>query len=87
MAAGFIWTNLKFREHANRIAGEYCREAEVQFLDGSVSFGTFGIVRNRNWFRLRRVYVFEYTRQGVTRHHAAIVFIGREFTNLLLIEP
>ncbi len=84
--AWFTWSNLKMRELANRIAREYCSTANVQFLDGSVSFGTFALVREGGRVRLRRVYVFEYSVSSVSRHHGAIEFVGGEFRNLLLLD-
>jgi hypothetical protein len=88
-AAAALWftrTSLKVRELANRIALEYCETANVQFLDGSVGFGTLGLVREEGRFRVRRVYVFDYTESSVHRRHAAIEFVGGEFRNLLLLE-
>lgn len=85
-AGWFVFSSLKIRERANAIAREYCRSADVQFLDGSVGFGTLGVVRERGRLKLRRVYVFDYTEHSVNRRHAAIVFVGEEFRNLLLID-
>lgn len=84
--AWFFWSSLKVRERANDIAREYCGTAGVQFLDGTVGFGTLGLVREQGTLKLRRVYVFDYTEENVTRRHAAIVFVGGEFRNLLLID-
>jgi hypothetical protein len=82
----FTRTSLSIRELANRVAREYCKTAEVQFLDGSVGFGTLGLVREGGRLRVRRVYVFDYTESSVYRRHAAIEFVGAEFRNLLLLE-
>jgi hypothetical protein len=86
MLLWFAWVSLKVREMANRIAREYCQKAQVQLLDGSVGFGTLGLVRESGKLRLRRVYVFDYTEQNVLRRHGAIEFVGGRFRNLLLLD-
>ncbi len=85
-AAWFAWNSLKIREMANKVALEYCNSAGVQFLDGSVGFGTLSLVRDDGRVRVRRVYVFDYTESSVDRRQGAIMFVGDEFRNLVLLD-
>ena len=84
--AWFTWVSLKIRERANKVAVEYCRRAQVQFLDGSVGFGTMSLVREDGRVRVKRVYVFDYTESSVHRRQGAILFVGEEFRNLVLLD-
>ncbi len=89
LAAGvawFGWSSLKIRELANRVAVDYCRRAEVQFLDGSVGFGSLSLLREGGRVRVRRVYVFDYALSSVERRQGAILFVGDEFRNLVLLD-
>ncbi|MFT5115777.1 MAG: hypothetical protein ACI8P9_005130 [Parasphingorhabdus sp.] len=83
----FYWVNsLKVRERANEIARTYCNSRGVQFLDASVSFGTVSVIRDSGKLKLRRVYVFSYSRENVERLHGVIIFVGGIYQSLLLLE-
>ena len=84
--AWFGWSSLKVREIANRIARAYCKAADVQFLDGSVGFGNLSVVRDGGKLLLKRVYLFDYSESSVTRRQAAIIFVGGNFSNLVLMD-
>lgn len=87
-AAGVAWfiaASLKTRERANDVARGYCRDNGLQFLDGSVGFGTLGIVQEDGRWLLRRVYVFGYSEDHVGRRHGAVVFVAGRFRTLLLL--
>jgi hypothetical protein len=77
LAYVFWHRNLACRELANRIASETCGEAQVQLLDGTVAFSSFGAGRDAGgrWI-MRRNYVFDYTDNGVNRHQGFVVLRG-----------
>ncbi len=83
----FILVSLRMRERANGIARQYCHDRNMQFLDGSVGFGTLGVVRENGRLHIRRVYIFDYSEDNHERRHAALVFLNSEFKSLLLLEP
>ena len=79
LAGGYkIWqTSLDAREAANRIAKDTCSRAVVQFLDGTVAFAGFRLVRQpTGGRRLLRTYTFDYTSDGFERAQGFIVLAG-----------
>ena len=79
LAGGYkIWqTSLDVREAANRIAKDTCSRAVVQFLDGTVAFAGFRLVRQpTGGRRLLRTYTFDYTSDGFERAQGFIVLAG-----------
>jgi hypothetical protein len=80
LAGGYkLWqTSLDAREAANRIAKDTCSRAVVQFLDGTVAFAGFRVVRGtRGGRRLLRTYTFDYTSDGFERAQGFIVLSGQ----------
>jgi hypothetical protein len=79
-AAYKIWQiSMDARETANRIAQDTCSRAVVQFLDGTVAFGGFGLARDaRGRRRLLRTYTFDYTSDGFERSQGFIVLAGMQ---------
>ncbi|HEV7613055.1 MAG TPA: DUF3301 domain-containing protein [Steroidobacteraceae bacterium] len=80
LAGGFkIWQlSLDARETANRIAKDTCSRAVVQFLDGTVAFAGFRLMRDgKGKRRLLRTYTFDYTNDGFERSQGFIVLAGR----------
>src|ERR1700733_9727322 len=77
-AAYAVWhSSLEAREAANRIAREACSRAVVQFLDDTVAFAGFRLVRSvRGKRRLLRTYTFDYTNDGFQRAQGFIVLAG-----------
>ena len=74
-----VWQiSLDCREAANRIARETCSGAVVQFLDDTVAFAGFRLIRDSSGRRrLLRTYTFDYTNDGFTRAQGFIVLSGR----------
>lgn len=80
-----IWfwiDSLRVRERANQLAQQGCAKADVQFLDGTVSFARLNIVKTSRGFRWRRVYVFDYSEDGENRKEGFMVFAGSQLINL-----
>ena len=82
----YMVTSLKMRETANQIARMYCEQRGLLFLDASVSFGTLSVVRHAGKLKLRRVYVFAYSREAIDRLHGIIIFTGGEYDSLVLLD-
>ena len=82
----FVADSLKLREKANQIARHHCKARNVQFLDGSVGFGTLGLARDSGTWGIRRVYVFDYSEDVSSRRQAAIIFIHGRFYTLVLLD-
>lgn len=80
LAVGYkVWhVSLDAREAANRIARDTCSRAVVQFLDDTVAFAGFRLMRDsRGKRRLLRTYTFDYTNDGFARAQGFIVLSGR----------
>lgn len=81
-ASWFWYDTMRIRELANTVAQHGCRRADVQFLDGTVSFAKLSIVNTARGLRFRRVFVFDYSEDGENRLQGFVVFAGSEVLNL-----
>lgn len=82
-AAWFWHDSLGARERANEAAFETCRSTGASLLDGTVSFRRLQAVRVAGGaLQLRRTYVFDYTRDGVTRQQGFVILTGRFVDNV-----
>ncbi len=75
--AWFWHDSLAARENANAAALETCVGTGASLLDGTVAFRRLEAVRAGGPVQLRRTYVFDYTRDGVTRQQGFVVLTGR----------
>lgn len=76
--AWFWHDSLGARERANEAALETCRSTGAALLDGTVAFRRLQPVRiGGGSLQLRRTYVFDYSRDGVTRQQGFVVMTGR----------
>lgn len=83
LTAIWFWHDtMKIRELANSVAQHGCVRAQVQFLDGTVSFAKLGVVNTPKGVRFRRVFTFDYSEDGENRMQGFIVFAGSEVLNL-----
>ena len=78
IAVAWYWhDSLAARERANDVAFETCRGTGASLLDGTVAFRGLRAVRvGGGPLRLRRTYVFDYTRDGYTRQEGFVVLTG-----------
>lgn len=78
LLAGWAWyASLAARELANRFAADTCRQANVQFLDGTVSVLRLALARDADGrLALRRTYVFDYSDDGYSRRRGFVVLTG-----------
>ena len=70
------------RELATAIASEACRQRGWQLLDGTVSLQRFAPRWTRNGLRWRRMFRFEYSRNGVERRPGFVLLVGIELEHL-----
>ena len=78
MVLAWFWhDSLGARERANVAALDTCRSTGASLLDGTVAFCRLQAVRvDGGTLQLRRTYVFDYTRDGVTRQQGFVVLTG-----------
>jgi hypothetical protein len=78
LAGAWYWhDSLGARERANDAAFDTCRGTGANLLDGTVAFRRLSAVRIAGGaLRLRRTYVFDYTRDGYTRQQGFVVLTG-----------
>ncbi|MEM7082215.1 MAG: DUF3301 domain-containing protein [Pseudomonadota bacterium] len=81
-ASWFWFDTMKIRELANEVARQGCRRADVQFLDGTVSFAKLSLINSPSGLRFRRVFTFDYSENGENRRQGFIVFVGAQVANL-----
>ena len=73
----FVWDSLKAREAANAALRGACKTEGLLFLDDTVALQSVWPVRNgEGHVRLRRVYGFEYSDTGHTRHKGSIIMVA-----------
>jgi hypothetical protein len=72
-----IWDSLRAREAAVSASRAACEAEGYQFLDDTVAIESMRPARNdQGQLTLRRIYGFEYSDTGNTRHKGSIVMVG-----------
>ena len=80
----WIWLDgARAREFATTLARRYCENRGLQFLDDTVSLARMGIRWTEQGLRLRRMYRFEFSLEGVGRRTGHVLMLG---TRLEVIE-
>ena len=80
-----IWDSLRAREAAVAASRSACEAEGLQFLDDTVAIGSVRAARDAGGqIRLRRLYTFEYSDTGNSRHPGSIVMHGDEVVMLRL---
>lgn len=86
--AWFWHDSLGARECANAAAFDACQGTGASLLDGTVAFRRLQAVRpGGGSLALRRTYVFDYTRDGVTREQGFVIMTGRTVDSVGLQRP
>ena len=76
-AALWLWRDsLRAREAAIAICKRVCTAEQVQLLDDTVALAALWPQLSRGGLRLKRVYGFEFSREGVERRHGSITLLG-----------
>lgn len=74
---GWFWLDsLRARELATGICHAACTQRDVQFLDQTVALRRLGLRRTDSGLRLRRVYRFDFSEEGVGRRSGYLVLVG-----------
>ncbi|WP_433768214.1 DUF3301 domain-containing protein [Pseudomonas putida] len=76
-AGAWLWHNHGLRERALERVKQHCSNLGVELLDGNVALKKIAFIKDgRGKRRLARVYNFEFTVTGETRHNGTITQFG-----------
>ncbi|MFI8394996.1 DUF3301 domain-containing protein [Pseudomonas sp. Choline-02u-1] len=76
-AGAWLWHNHGLRERALERVKQHCTNVGVELLDGNVALKKIGLVKDANGRRrLARVYNFEFTVTGESRHNGTVTQFG-----------
>jgi hypothetical protein len=76
-AGAWLWHNHGFRERALERVKQHCGKLGIELLDGNVALKRIAFIRDASGRRrLARVYNFEFTVTGETRHNGTITQFG-----------
>jgi hypothetical protein len=76
-ACSYWWRAKGIQQYAYNAVKRYCREAELQLLDQSVSLKGFWLKRGRaGSLHIWRSYVFEFSSTGERRYQGRIILLG-----------
>ncbi len=85
--AGLWADGARARELATRLAQALCSKRGLQFLDGTVVLRRMGLRWTRQGLRFRRMFSFDYSREGSGRHTAWLLLLGTEIEQVVVDEP
>lgn len=84
----WLWLDgARARELATGVAQGLCERRGLQFLDGTVALRRMGLRQSRNGLRFRRMFSFDYSREGSGRHVGWVILLGTEVELVQLDEP
>ncbi len=73
----WIWLDsARAREFANTLAERYCTNRGLQFLDQTVSLSRVGVRWTSNGLRIRRMFRFDFSLEGVGRRTGYVLMLG-----------
>lgn len=85
---GWFWLDsLRARELAIGICRAACDERDFQFLDQAVALHRLGVARTPKGLRLRRVFRFDFSEEGVGRRSGYVVLRGIDLETFSLGLP
>ncbi|MFW6258455.1 MAG: DUF3301 domain-containing protein [Halochromatium sp.] len=85
---GWFWLDAsRARERAVGLAHRACQERGVQLLDQAVELRRLGLRWRRQGLRIRRVYRFEFSEEGIGRRTGYLVLLGLHLVDLSLGLP
>lgn len=80
---GWFWLDsLRAREFATEICKAACARHELQFLDQTVALRRLGLAWKAEGLRMRRVYRFDFSEEGVGRRSGYLVMRGMTLEDL-----
>src|SRR3546814_15844017 len=76
-AGAWLWHNHGLRERALARVMQHCANLKIELLDGNVALKKIGFVKDASGRRrLARIYNFEFTVTGESRHSGTITQFG-----------
>jgi hypothetical protein len=85
---GWFWLDsLRAREIATGICRSLCTQRQVQFLDQTVALRRVGLRWSRQGLRMRRVYRFDFSEEGVGRRTGYLIMVGMDLREISLGLP
>lgn len=88
LAIVLIWLDgARARELATAVVDELCRRRGYQLLDETVALARLGLARTGGGLRLRRLFQFDYSVEGVGRRQGHILLHGSTVVRVNLAEP
>ncbi|BCU05572.1 DUF3301 domain-containing protein [Allochromatium tepidum] len=80
---GWFWLDsLRAREIAIGLCQAACRQRDLQWLDQTVALRRLGLTWRSEGVRLRRVYRFDFSEEGMERRRGYIVMRGLNLEEL-----
>lgn len=77
LAIAWLWlAGARAREFATNLAKRYCGNRNLQFLDDTVSLVRFGVRWTGEGLRVRRMFRFEFSLEGVGRRSGYVLMLG-----------
>jgi hypothetical protein len=74
---GWFWLDsLRARELATEICRAVCEQQSLQFLDQTVALRRLRVRRTESGLRLRRIYRFDFSEEGVGRRSGYLILLG-----------
>ena len=87
-SAVWLWLDgARAREMAVGLAQRACKERGVQLLDQAVALRRLGLRWQSRGLRIRRVYRFEFSEEGIGRQVGYLVLVGLDLVDLSLGLP
>lgn len=74
----FWLDSARAREIATGVCQAACQQRQLQFLDQTVALRRIGLRWTSQGIRIRRVYAFDYSEQGIGRHNGHIAMLGTD---------
>ncbi len=84
LVAWYFFNAMRTREMATAVARTYCRQSDIQLLDGAVSLRAMRIVKYRGKFNFKRYYEFHYSAADNIRRIGTIIIIGTDIVDLII---
>lgn len=83
MLAAWVWlAGARAREFATVIVRHHCDRRHLQLLDETVALARMGIRWTDEGLRIRRMYRFEFSLEGVGRRTGFILMLGTRLENI-----
>ncbi|WP_296808491.1 DUF3301 domain-containing protein [Thiocapsa sp.] len=80
---GWFWLDsMRAREIATEVCKSACKQRELQFLDQTVALRRLGLAWRSEGLRMRRVYRFDFSEEGVGRRSGYLVMRGMTLEDL-----